>query len=79
MQKRRLRFYWLNLLLNLFVFCLFFVYVGLGMGIPEKNGWKNIFGSEWNMPDRAVLLVIVCVYEQKNIFYKITWHQQELA
>ena len=29
--------------------------------------------------DRAVLLVIVCVYETKKTFYKITWHQQDLS
>ena len=40
----------------------------------EKQIWP-----EWTMPDRAVLLVIVCVYEQKNTFYKIALHQQDLA
>ena len=37
------------------------------------------FGPEWTIPDRAVLLVIVCVYEQKNIYYKITWNQQDFT
>ena len=32
-------------------------------------GEKIIFGPEWTMTDRAVLLVIVCVYEPKKTLF----------
>ena len=47
----------------------FFAFLGLcgsWEGDNKENGWKNIFGPEYTMPDRAVLLVILCVYEQKT-------------
>ena len=31
------------------------------------------------MPNRSILLIIVFVYERKNSFYKIYWHQQDLS
>ena len=36
------------------------------MGIIQKIWGKTIFGPKWTIPERAVLLVIMCVYEQKK-------------
>ena len=46
------------------LFCPFvLVYVGVIVGITQKNEWKTISGPDWTMLDRAILLVIyMCVW-----------------
>ena len=51
------------------MFCLFFLLDICGyLNGDNIEKWKKfVFGPEWTMPDCAVLLVIVCVYEKKII------------
>ena len=46
-------------------------------GDNTEKWMKTIFGPEWTMPDRAVLLVIVCVYDQNYALVIVTQPKKE--